>query len=85
MKNNHNILKAEGVQKEFDSWAKKTIKNIVDTVIRDYINDEKKRGVFEHTDYDDIASPRQISDFEKIHVILGASDLFLNAKILPME
>lgn len=78
MKDNHNSLKRDGLRQEFDAWSKRTIKNIVDTVIRDYLADERRRAELHYTDYENIAAPRKVPDFEKVRIKLGTSELLLD-------
>ncbi len=75
MKENKNSQKRDGLRQEFDSWAKKTIENIVDTVIRDYLADERKRADYRFTDFENVAAPRKVPDFEKVSIKLGTSEV----------
>lgn len=73
---------ATKLQSQFDSFVKRTIKNVIIEVISDYLEEKDPIQFVNIEDYEDIATPEVTPDVEKIKVALGKSYVLFENEIL---
>ncbi len=77
-KKSKSIQPADRLQKEFDHFVKETIKNIINDVLRSYVDRKDRIRTVNIDDLEDLAAPEVTPDFEKFKVVLGESSLFFD-------
>ena len=82
MKKKKKNSKAGRIQARFDTFVKRTIKNIIDDVLRSYMEDADNLCTVNIEDFEDIAAPEDTPDFEKIKVALGTSSIYVENELL---
>ena len=82
-KKHDNLPEADDIQLRFDTFAKRTISKIVDSVLSNYV-DEYNRRIHELNidDFADIPASVKIPDIEKIKMPLGTVDFYVENILL---
>lgn len=70
-------LTVERIQSRFDCFVKKTMENIIEDVLRSYVERRSRIREVSIDDFGDLAAPERTPDIEKIEVALGSSLLLL--------
>ena len=68
-------LTEEKIQSRFDCFVKKTMKNIIEDVLRSYVKRRSRNREVNIDDFGDLAVPEKTPDIEKIEVRLGSSSV----------
>lgn len=71
------VLAAGRLQEEFDHFVKRTIENIINDVLRSYVERMDRIRTVNIEDYEDLAAPEVTPEVEKVKVVLGSSSLCL--------
>ncbi len=79
---NKTVSEYEILQEQFDHFAKKVIKYLIKTVIRDYLSQRNRIRIEHIEDYENIAAPVVIPDCEKTKVAMGSVSILLENEIL---
>lgn len=66
-------LTEEKIQSKFDCFVKKTLKNIIEDVLRSYVERRNRTREVNIEDFGNLAAPERTPDIEKIEVVLGSS------------
>lgn len=75
-------LTEEQILSRFDCFVKKTMKNIIDDVLRSYVKHRSRSREVSIDDLGDLAAPEKTPEIEKIEVVLGSSSvLFENEQL----
>lgn len=70
------VLTAGRLQEEFDHFVKRTIENIINDVLRSYVERMDRIRTVNIEDYEDLAAPEVTPEVEKVKVVLGSSSVF---------
>ena len=70
------------LESQFDHFAKNTIKNVIMTVLQEYVAQKDRIRMVNIDDYEDVAAPEIAPDYEKITVTMGSSSVLFENEIL---
>ena len=70
---------AEGIQKEFDTFTKRTLKNLIRNELKSYIRETRHSNRAVSLDsLEEVAAPEHTPDIEKCQVLLGDTQVSLD-------
>ena len=70
------------LESQFDHFAKNTIKNVIMTVLQEYVAQKDRIRMVNIDDYEDVAAPEIAPDYEKVKVTMGSSSVLFENEIL---